>query len=220
MGRTLVGVVLDESGSMGNVTDSTIEGFNEYLQELQNNKADEAAVTLTKFNSKASIVYELQPVDQVRPLSRKTYYPSGMTALYDAIAYTVNHLETEVRDGDRVVITVLTDGHENSSRETTRDQVLALIDRKEKQGNWTFVYLGADQDAMTAQRASSSIGIAVANTVSYDKSDNAQMFASLGKTTNRLRSSGYMSTSNYGAAVMDSIEDPDKQTELVSSDAN
>jgi len=220
MGRTLVGIVLDESGSMANAWQSTIDGFNEYIQELQKEKADEAAVTLTKFNSVASIKFKLEPVDHVAPLSRRNYQPSGMTALYDAIAYTVNHLENEVRDGDRVVITVLTDGHENSSRETTREQVLALLDRKEKQGNWTFVYLGADQDAITAQRASQSIGIRSANTVSYEKGRTSDVYASLASVSNRMRRSGSLSSNNFGAVVQDSLDDPDKRTELVSSDGS
>ena len=41
---------------------------------------------------------------------------------------------------------VFTDGLENASRTWTRDQVFTLIEQKKAQG-WTFVFMGANQDA-------------------------------------------------------------------------
>jgi hypothetical protein len=44
------------------------------------------------------------------------------------------------------IVVVFTDGLENASRTWTRDQVFALIEQKKAQG-WTFVFMGANQDA-------------------------------------------------------------------------
>ena len=162
--------------------DATISGFNEYVENLQRDNP-EALFTLTKFNSmKVDVVHTAVPISEVKLLSEDTYVPDGMTPLYDAIAQTVRATEKKVEEMEEkpnVLCVVMTDGFENTSKEWTRDKVFSLI--KEKEGvAWSFVYLGADQDAWVV---SQSIGFSQGNTMSYDSRDTKGTYRTLSTAT-------------------------------------
>jgi tRNA(Ser,Leu) C12 N-acetylase TAN1 len=80
--------------------------------------------------------------------------PRSTTPLLDAIGRGINDLEkclADMKEDDRpskVVFVVITDGQENASREFRRDQILKMINEKEKQHAWQFVFLSADLDAI------------------------------------------------------------------------
>lgn len=71
------------------------------------------------------------------------------------------------------MVTVLTDGEENSSKEYTGTAIKNLVDEL-KQQNWTFTYIGADHDL---EGMASKMNIH--NTMSFDKNDSdiKRMFA-------------------------------------------
>jgi hypothetical protein len=65
---------------------------------------------------------------------------------------------------DKVIMVILTDGHENSSREYTRDKVQAMIKQHREELSWEFVYLGADDQAFAEAQG---MGIPVGNMAKY-----------------------------------------------------
>jgi len=114
-----------------------------------------------------------QPYNQTSKLNHQEesilYKPEGMTALYDAIGMSVKKLRKKVKhelknNKASVVVVILTDGHENSSREYSYDDIKKLIGKLEKHNNWTFSYLGATPDAVN-----------IAKSLNIDK-DNALYF--------------------------------------------
>jgi len=149
----LITFVLDESGSMGGIAQSAREGFNEYLQE-QIKGEGQTWWTLTTFNSRAWTRFAVIPGEEVRPLGND-YSPNGMTALYDAVGNSMiktraflDSLNPDDRPQD-VIIVILTDGMENSSRTWNLHQVARLIADAEDDG-WQFVFLGANLDSQAA----------------------------------------------------------------------
>ena len=52
-------------------------------------------------------------------------------------------MNAQVEDGDHVLVTIITDGYENSSEEWTLKMVRTLIEKLKKQ-NWTFTLIGTD----------------------------------------------------------------------------
>ncbi len=164
-------IILDESGSMNSVKQATIEGCNEVVQTIKavGEKFPEQShsVTFVTFNG-VDITTHLfnQPVGKMDEISEKSYRPSASTPLYDAIGESVNRLrnETDKVEDYNVLVTILTDGYENASREYTGKDVKALIDEL-KQKNWTFTYIGADHDV---ESVASSISIT--NTIRFQKS--------------------------------------------------
>lgn len=196
---TLVTLVLDRTGSMESSRDKIISGFNEYIETLKKTKDAEFLFTLILFDKfedehlALDIPYKAASLNDVKPLTRETYVPRGLTPLYDAIGYGI-HTTEESKGYDKVVFVIMTDGEENSSKEYSREQIFKRIEEKKGLGNWTFAFLGADQDAYAA---SGKIGISMGNTMSYDSADTEGIFRSLGSATSGAAASPEPSTSDF-----------------------
>ncbi|MEU5409794.1 vWA domain-containing protein [Nocardia asteroides] len=148
--RTLIAVLLDRSGSMQSIKADTEGGLAAYFEQ-QRTVPKSIEVTLAQFDTAYEVVYANQPLDRVPP---PNLVPRGGTALYDAVGKLVTDVGAELaarpeheRPGT-VIVVVLTDGHENSSREWTHAAVKSLITQQQDVYNWTFVFLGANMDAV------------------------------------------------------------------------
>lgn len=162
-GKTYIAIVLDESGSMAASQPATISGFNEYIDSFR--KYDDVYVTLTKFNGTSKVVFNSMAAKNVPVLDYRNYTPSGSTALFDAVADAVNAIDRVATANDRVLVLILSDGQENASVEyKTKSAIKNLITSKEAKGNFTFTFMGANQDAWAE---GFSIGIPVYNTITY-----------------------------------------------------
>lgn len=186
---TLIAFVMDESGSMQNCMNETIEGFNEFIN---GQKQTEGAcfVKVNKFEG-ANVVdlWGTKDINLIPEMSSALYQPKGMTNLNDAIGQTVCEIDKHLAglpEADRpaVLVVIMTDGHENMSREYTTDGVKALIKDREK-NEWAFTFLGADIDAFSA---SANYGMSQGQTMQYSKGAVHDAFASMSASTTRLRS--------------------------------
>ena len=169
---TEIAFILDRSGSMKSCQDAAIEGFNRFLGEQQQAKGL-AKLTLVLFDDEYLVPAQSLPVAEIVPLTRETYVPRNTTALLDAIGRTIDDLGTrlvEIPDADRpgqVIVTILTDGLENASQTFTWKDVAAKIKHQTEAYKWTFLFLGANQDAI-ATAAQMNIGAANAATYVAD----------------------------------------------------
>lgn len=147
--KTEIICILDRSGSMNSMLTETIEGFNTFISEQQKVKG-KARVTLVQFAHDYEVMYSGVKLKNVPLLDTNTFKPCGMTALLDAIGKTLTEqkarIETE-KWADKVIVVILTDGHENSSQEFDSTTVKKLT-QDAQNGNWSFIYLGANQDAI------------------------------------------------------------------------
>lgn len=162
--------LLDRSGSMETCRDDTIEGFNAFVDAQ---KADGGTLTLLLFDHEVNVLYENKAIGDVEPLTHDTFVPRGGTALYDALGHV---LKMDLpRD---TVCIVLTDGDENSSKTYTGAHVKDLIESKQTNEGWSFVYLGANQNTiMNAQR------LGIRTSVGYDAGTNTpELFRALSQT--------------------------------------
>jgi len=167
MDRTLI-FILDRSGSMETCRDDTIGGFNAFVSDQ---KTLGGKLTLVQFDHEINNVYEDTPLGDVAPLTTETFQPRGSTALMDAIGQTIK--KHAAKTG--VVFIIQTDGEENSSHTYTKAHIKDLIEQKTKDG-WTFMYLGANQDAFAE---AGSMGIAPCATLHYDVTHTPQAFRNL-----------------------------------------
>lgn len=173
--KTDITVVLDRSGSMASIAGDVMGGLNTFIRE-QAGVEGEARFTLVQFDDKYEVVHAHVPVQDVPPLTSRTYVPRGSTALLDAIGRTI--VDTGARlamlsESDRpqtVIFAVQTDGLENASREFTREQVFQMIRHQEEKYAWQFVFLAADQNAI---EEGGRMGFAAASALDYDKSSGA-----------------------------------------------
>jgi hypothetical protein len=186
--RTVVNIILDKSASMNTVQDATINSINEYLDSLRTDKND-YSISLTLFDTKVSRLYVNEPLENVEPLSRKTYSPDWMTALHDAVGMTLKDIERDVAKGTKSLVVIMTDGEENSSREYRLEDVKNRIDQLTAKGNWKFAFMGATIDSY---HEAARFGIARGNTVNFVRTSSGVASASKGL---------YQATSGY--ATMD-----------------
>lgn len=170
MATTFVTLVLDESGSMEDVRDKTIAGFNEYLHTLQQDEETDYRFSLLKFDSNhQTFLHVNTPVEKVRKLDRETYKPGAGTPLYDAVGKAITQAShTELGKKDRVFVAILTDGYENQSIEFNAKQLANMIKEREATDKWAFVYLGADQNAILE---AAKFGINAGQTIAFDSSN-------------------------------------------------
>ncbi len=159
-------LVVDRSGSMASIASDASGGINNLLRE-QRGVEGNCFVTLTQFDSIYEIVHDRV---EVRSVPNYELRPRSMTALLDAVGRTIEYVmerRCERCDTDkRVVFVIVTDGHENSSKEFSLDRVRGLIDVQKKAG-WEFVFLGANLDAF---QAAGRLGITHADTLQYTAS--------------------------------------------------
>lgn len=168
--------VIDKSGSMAPLQQDAIGGFNTFL-EGQKALPSRANLTLVLFDTDYLVVHDGVPIAEAQPLTEATYVPGGMTALYDAVARTIDSVGVrlaampEEERPEHVIMAILTDGQENSSQEFAgpagAEAVRARIEHQRDKYGWEFVFLAANQDAVVA---GGRMGIAPDRTAHFDAS--------------------------------------------------
>ncbi len=138
-------VILDESGSMQCIQQDMIKSINDLIREQKQITNRRCKFTLVKFNDEVNRIIKNIDLQQVYELTTEDYVPNRSTALYDAIGNTVDWFRYE-RD---VLMVIITDGQENSSRKYNRKQIAEMLDEKQKYCNWTYVYLCNDLSTST-----------------------------------------------------------------------
>mgnify|MGYP002513510414 CR=1 FL=1 len=175
--RVLNLIILDESGSMHSIKTAAVNGMNETLQSISNaqkkHEDQEHFVSLVTFNDDVKTIYECVPVDEVKELTADTYQPDCCTALYDAMGISLNALRKKVAEDDKVLVTVVTDGYENASKEYSGKAIKALVDELKAKG-WVFAYIGANQDV---EKVAGEMGIRNSLCFSASAEETNAMFA-------------------------------------------
>ena len=175
-GYTHITVILDRSGSMESICDDTIGGLNAFVEQ-QKAGSGEATLTLVQFDSHDpyEVIHHFTPIREVPALTRKTYVPRGGTPLLDALGRGINDIEQSIgklHDGERpekVIVAVITDGQENSSREFNKEQAEKMIKSKSSEAGWEFIFLSADLNAIADAQ---HLGFSSDATVAFEKSSH------------------------------------------------
>ena len=161
--------ILDMSGSMVNLTDDTIGGFNSILRE-QSEKDGEVLVTTYLFNSRSRMLHDRLPIAEVAPMTRSDYRASGSTALVDALGEAIRHIvgiHRYARKEDipeHTIFVITTDGMENASHRFSAEQIRQMIRHEKEKYGWEFLFLAANIDAVETAR---SYGIGAETAVDY-----------------------------------------------------
>ncbi len=153
-------IILDESGSMEPIRAQALTGANETLQTIraaqQENPDDNQMISFVTFDTghrpSVRTVIDCEPIGKVADLRPDQYEPCGGTPLYDAMGESITALREKVKEGDHVLVTVITDGFENLSRHYTAVMVKDLVESLSARG-WVFTYIGANQDSVLAAGA-------------------------------------------------------------------
>ena len=170
-------IILDESGSMDSIRETTIQGFNEIVQTVKGIEKEhpdqEHFISFISFNGLGTKLHNFKdPVGKLNELNTKTYHPDASTPLFDAMGFGLTKLKQELANQTHyhVLVTILTDGEENASREFSGKAIKKLVEELKMTG-WTFTYIGTDHDvekfAMT---------LSITNTMHFSKNDSDMQF--------------------------------------------
>lgn len=135
-------MVVDRSGSMMDIKTDSEGGINSFIKDQQDLEG-KALFTMVEFDTEYDVVYEKVDINEVK---KYVLHPRGMTAMRDAIGKALAEVDDVQVDGAKMVV-IVTDGHENASREWTKEQMLSRI-TKLKEKDWDFIFLAANQDAL------------------------------------------------------------------------
>lgn len=161
--------ILDRSGSMSGLEEDTIGGYNSLIKKQKEEDGD-AVVTLVLFDDQYDIIHDRIDIKKVKPITNKQYFARGTTGLLDAVGKTINYvgnrhknaLDSEVPS--KTMVTIITDGMENASREFNFRQIKHMIERQKEKYGWEFLFLGANIDAVSA---AADIGITADRAATY-----------------------------------------------------
>lgn len=145
-------LLIDESGSMDVIRQDTLGSLNQFIRtqrklslpndgwsgKLGERDPRNDTFTLVKFHEQINYVVTQRKMAEAQELTEKDYAPNNCTALYDAIGDVCNRFSNE----KEVILSIMTDGLENSSREFNYEQVKKLLDTRKEQG-WEISYLSA-----------------------------------------------------------------------------
>lgn len=164
-----VTLLIDRSGSMSVIRQATVDGINSFINEQKAIPGD-GCWSLYQFDSPGmhnvgrtifmpeeqfpERIYSAMPQSQVEAIPLSKFVPRGNTALIDATCITIDQTGARIAampESDRpsnVVMVIVTDGMENASIRYTQEQLRQRITHQKEKYNWTFIYLGANQDAI------------------------------------------------------------------------
>jgi hypothetical protein len=144
-------LVLDRSGSMDSCWLETKQVIDKQLLDLkriQEENINSALIfSYCGFNQVLRFGESLMPVDHAS-INWELIYPDGMTSLNDAIGESIHYLNQKagaaLSDADAdVIMLIMTDGHENSSKQYSPKAIKTLMETCERSGKWNFLFLGA-----------------------------------------------------------------------------
>ncbi len=203
-----IAVVLDRSGSMESMREATVAGFNSFLRG-QRDVTGDCTLKLVQFDDQYEVVFD-KPLNDAPELTQQTFVPRGSTALLDAQGRTIEELGRELaampeeRRPAKVIVLMITDGHENASTDYTAQRVANMVKHQREKYGWEFIYLGANQDAV---KVAQTMNISVDASLTYAATPGG-MDAAMSSTGSffRLARSGALAvfTEEDRKAAMDS----------------
>jgi uncharacterized protein YegL len=188
--------ILDRSGSMSGLESDTIGGFNSLIQKQKKLEGDIAISTLL-FDDHMEWLHERAPLSSIELLTDASYFVRGTTALLDAIGLTLTQMSTVYQTlgaekPDQVMVVIMTDGHENASKEYSLNVVKTLVQTFKEEAKWEFLFLGANIDAVDTGM---SMGIDKARTVNFlaDEQGMQTNYRAVENAMHEFRTSGKIS---------------------------
>ncbi len=154
---TLYHFIIDRSASMRGMENMVVGGYNENIssiKNLQQNYPDQQfLMSLTTFDHEIQVIVPPLPVNQIQEIASDAFVPRGSTSLLDAIGGSINKIEKKYwwdirRDKMSVVLIIITDGAENSSRHFGYRRIAKRIKKRNESGKWTVSFIGCDFDAL------------------------------------------------------------------------
>jgi len=174
-------ILLDGSGSMSSLWQEAIASINLYVKKLKMSDV----IHLVIFDSNAyKVVRDCKVKDWV-DLSPTEYVPGAMTPLYDSCGKIMQ--TAEKKNAKKTMLVIMTDGHENNSREYTNAAITAKMKDFDNRG-WEVIFLGANFDQV--ETVSKSLDRISGKTMNYAVGNFADGMMALAASTRAYGATG------------------------------
>lgn len=207
---TYIQALIDRSGSMQSIRSDAEGGFDAFIAE-QRDSPGRCRVSLAQFDTEYQVVSTDMDVCDV-PLLR--IEPRGATAMLDAIGRTINDLGRRLADLSEdqrpgaVIVGIITDGQENASTEFSYQAIKKMIEHQEQVYSWTFLYMGADQDAI---EQGAKMGIQADRAMTYGRDNSKVAYAAMSASIGRVRAARFQGVPPEAAAPLAGFRDEDRE---------
>jgi hypothetical protein len=147
--------VVDRSGSMSNISQATVDGFNTFVKE-QAGIEGTCYVSVVLFDNQIQVPVTARDAREMPEMTLGipgplVYTLGCSTALRDAVGTAIVGAERWLKNNKefngQVIVSILTDGGENASHEWNKVALRQKIEQKKEEG-WTFIIQGADDHWM------------------------------------------------------------------------
>ena len=173
-------ILLDRSGSMASLWGEALGSINSYVAKLK--KKDN--VFLAAFDNEYEIVRDCK-AEGWDDVTNADLQPRGMTALYDSCGKVMAKAEED--GAKKTILVVMTDGHENASREHTQTSIKAKVKEFEDK-KWEVIFLGANFDSV--ESVSGSVGVVAGKTMNIAAGNLTRGFDTLSAYTASYAATG------------------------------
>jgi hypothetical protein len=194
MSKTLIVVILDESGSMNWHRTAIIKSFNKFIDKQKSIEDDTARIVLVKFNRYTKFVYNLIPIAEAKHITSDDYRPDGDTALYDAINESLGAAEVNRESNEFVHFVIFTDGQDNCSK-IPKSKINEKIRSLNENKWWKISYFGTHH-----YEWSQNTGMDLADCIEIDYDEPERTMYTLSDTVTDGRSSRSLNSKNEKAA--------------------
>lgn len=173
-------ILLDRSGSMSTLWNEALGSINNYVTKLK--KSDK--VYLAAFDDQYEIIRECKAEDW-KEVTNEDAQPRGMTALFDSCGKIMTLAEEN--DSRKTMLVVMTDGHENASREYNQAAIKAKVKAFEDK-KWEVIFLGANFDEVST--VSGGIGMVASKSMNIAAGNMMRSFDTLSTYTASYAATG------------------------------
>lgn len=190
-------ILLDGSGSMSSLWQEAISSINMYVKKL---KMSDVIHMVIFSGNEYKVVRDCKVKDWI-DVSPDEYIPGAMTPLYDACGKIMQ--TAEKKNTKKTMLIIMTDGHENNSKEYTNATITAKMKDFDNRG-WEVIFLGANFD--NVDLVSSSLGRTSNKTINYSSGNFMRGMESLADSTLAYASGVSV---NFDATLKDSLATPE-----------
>lgn len=162
-------LIVDESGSMSATADETKQAVAKYVEDQRKLSDVKFKIEIVTFSNTVNKLHPLSKLENYSDSFQTKYSPCGLTALYDAIGTS---LTDHKNSGKKTIVTIITDGQENSSKKYSKSAVSELIKDVQDNLGWEVIFLAANLDNF--DNYTNSLNIKAANKMQFADVDGAR----------------------------------------------
>lgn len=177
-------LIVDRSGSMSSILSDANGGISQLISSQKSAKG-KASLTIYEFDNTTEKAVD---VADINSCAGYTLVPRGGTALYDAVCTAIDETGrklsamSEAERPGLVLVGIVTDGQENSSRQFSFNQMKDRISTQQNIYNWKFTFLCADPTTLSMAKDAQ-----INCSVMYDMAKVKQLYSATSDKFTRMR---------------------------------